>query len=91
MNGDGLEITQVRIKEILRTEFLVPEDILKQRSAEDVARALKSYESIEEFLEKTGWVRDNPECSTEEYLIKNRICRWVDGKIMYCSRIILAI
>lgn len=39
-------------------------------------------------MDKTGWRRDNPECSSEEYLTGNRICRWVDGTLIYFSRLI---
>lgn len=88
MNGDGLVFSQAKIREILKTEFLIPENILELRSIEHVAAALKVYGSIEEFLERTGWGRDNPECSSEEYLIGNRICRWVDGKLFYFSRLV---
>lgn len=79
MNGEKLELSQVRLKEIIKTEFLVSENMLKKMRIEEVEAALKIYGSIEEFLEKTGWGRDNPECSSEEYLTENRICRWVNG------------
>lgn len=88
MNGDRLEYSQAKIKNILKKEFLISEDMLKQRSMEEAAEALETYESIEEFLDKTGWRRDNPECSSEEYLTGNRICRWVDGTLIYFSRLI---
>ena len=88
MNGDRLEYSQVRLKEIIKTEFLVSENMLKKMRIEEVEAALKIYGSIEEFLEKTGWGRDNPECSSEEYLTGNRICRWVDGTLIYFSRLI---
>ena len=85
MNGDRLEYSQGNI---LKKEFLISEDMLKQRSIEEAAEALETYESIEEFLDKTGWRRDNPECSSEEYLTENRICRWVNGNLIYFSRLI---
>ena len=88
MNGDRLEYSQAKIRNILKKEFLISEDMLKQRSIEEAAEALETYESIEEFLDKTGWRRDNPECSSEEYLTGNRICRWVDGTLIYFSRLI---
>ncbi|MBE7723130.1 MAG: hypothetical protein E7244_01395 [Enterocloster citroniae] len=88
MNGEKVELSQVRLREIIKTEFLVSEDALKQRRIEVVEAALKMYGSVEEFLEKTGWGRDNPECSSEEYLTENRICRWVNGNLIYFSRII---
>ena len=87
MNGDILGFSQMRIREILKTEFLVPEDVLEQSEIEQISVALKAYGSMEEFLEKTGWGRDNPEYSAEEYLTGNRICRWVDGVLLYFSRL----
>ena len=49
--------------------------------------ALKYMENIEEFLEKSGWRRDNPELCSECYLFENHICRKIQGKIWYFSRI----
>ena len=39
------------------------------------------------FLEKSGWRRDNPEVCSECYLFENHICRKIQGKIWYFSRI----
>ncbi len=39
------------------------------------------------FLEKSGWRRDNPELCSECYLFENHICRKIQGKIWYFSRI----
>lgn len=88
MNGDRLGFSWVKIREILKTEFLIPEDLLEQRGLERAAAALEAYDSMEEFLDKTGWGRDNPECSSEKYLTGNRICRWVDGNLFYFSRLV---
>lgn len=88
MNGDRRRFTLERMQEILKMEFLIPEDMLDEVGIEQAAAALEIYGSIEEFLEKTGWGRDNPECSSEEYLTENRICRWVNGKLFYFSRLV---
>ena len=88
MNGDRMRFTAERMKEILKAEFLIPEDMLDKMGIEQAAAALEIYGGIEEFLEKTGWGRDNPEYSSEEYLTGNRSCRWVDGKLLYFSRIV---
>lgn len=88
MNGDNLGFSQERIKEILKTEFLVPEDILEQKGIGQVAAALEIYGNMEEFLEGTGWGRDNPECCSVEYLTDNRICRLIDGNLLYFSRLV---
>ena len=45
------------------------------------------YEDVEEFLEKSGWRRYNPELCSECYLFENHICRKIQGKIWYFSRI----
>lgn len=88
MNGDWIGFSQVKIRGILTTEFLIPENTLEQRGIEHAAEALEIYNSVEEFLVKTGWGRDNPECSSEKYLTENRVCRWVDGSFLYFSRLI---
>lgn len=58
------------------------EDVLKAKNA------LEVYKNAEDFLRQTGWGNDNPECSMEAYLTENRICRWIDGRFMYFSRLI---
>lgn len=88
MNGDRLGFSQERIKEIIKTEFLIPVDIMEQKEIEQAVAALEIYDSLEDFLEKTGWGRDNPEYSSEAYLTENRICRWVGGKLVYFSRLV---
>lgn len=52
MNGEKLELSQVRLKEIIKTEFLVSENMLKKMRIEEVEAALKIYGSIEEFWRK---------------------------------------
>ena len=88
MNGDRRRFVPERMMDILKTEFLIPEDMLDKMGIEQASAALEVYGSVEEFLEKTGWGRDNPEFSSEEYLTRNRICRWVDGKLLYFSRLV---
>lgn len=51
------------------------------------AGCIEIYDSIEEFLNKSAWKKDNPELCTQEYLLKNRICRYIQGKVWYFSRI----
>lgn len=48
---------------------------------------IEVYASVEEFLERTGWGRDNPEACSGDYLQENRICRKVNGEYWYFSRI----
>lgn len=88
MSGKTFGILQEKLREILRYEFLVQEDQLVGFGIERLEEALEAYESVADFLEKTGWDKDNPECSSEEYLIENRICRWAEGRLWYFSRIV---
>lgn len=70
--------------QVIRNEFCIkanPDDIARLK------RALKSYESGGEFLLKSGWQADNPDCATEEYLTENRICRWIGEAFVYFSRL----
>lgn len=48
---------------------------------------IEIYETEQEFFDKTGWKRDNPEISEFQYLQNERICRMVNGKVWYFSRI----
>ena len=75
------------LTDILEHEFLIQEN-WDERKLTRAAKALVEYRSMEEFLEKTRWGRDNPECMAEEYLTENRICRWVRGRFLYFSRIL---
>lgn len=86
MSGNGFDRKALQV--LLKTEFLISEDMLEARGLERAEASLESYESLEDFLNRTGWRRDNPKCSSEGYLIKMRICRWVDGKFLYFSRIV---
>ena len=70
--------------QVIKNEFGI------KASQDDIARfkrALKSYESVGEFLLKSGWQADNPDCATEEYLTENRICRWIGEAFVYFSRL----
>ena len=63
---------------------------LKEQEVEKILLAescIEVYEDVEEFLEKSGWRRDNPELCSECYLFENHICRKIQGKIWYFSRI----
>lgn len=51
------------------------------------ADCIEIYVSMEDFLERSGWRRDNPELCEESYLVENRICRYIQGKVWYFSRI----
>lgn len=87
MNGENGIGFQNGLMDMLEQEFLVQEN-WDERKLVRAAKALEGYRSVEEFLEKTRWGRDNPECMAEEYLTENRICRWVKGRFLYFSRIL---
>lgn len=86
MSGKKVEFPLEEIKAILETEFMV-KDWEEKRQKQAMA-ALRVYESVEEFLEDSGWGKDNPELQGEEYLTRYRICRWVNGKFIYFSRLL---
>lgn len=66
----------------LKKRAWTAEDLKKARSA------LFAFPDVEAFLSETGWSRDNPEYSSEKYLTTERICRWVDGRFIYFSRLL---
>lgn len=76
------------LKEILEQEFLIPADGWGEEEYRRAEAALFAFDSVEMFLEATGWEKDNPEISREEYLTENRICRWAAGKFYYFSRLL---
>lgn len=86
MNGEKDGGYPNSLTDILEREFLIRENWNKEKLVR-AAKALEGYKNVEEFLERTGWGRDNPECMTEEYLTENRICRWINGRFFYFSSI----
>lgn len=76
------------MKRILREEFLEEVDDWQFGEMERAALALSWYDSLEHFLRETGWERDNPEYASASYLTEQRICRWIDGKFVYFSRLV---
>lgn len=74
-------------KHILEQEFdiyLHEDDMEKLELARD---CIEIYESEQEFFDKTGWKKDNPEFADFQYLQDEHICRMVDGKVWYFSGI----
>ena len=76
------------LKKRLEQEFLLSTENWSGEDYRRAAAALTAFDSVEAFLENTGWGLDNPECIGEEYLTENRICRWIDGKFVYFSRLL---
>ena len=87
MNGEKDSGFPNGLTDILEREFLIRETWNKEKLVR-AAKALEGYENVEEFLERTGWGRDNPECMTEQYLTENRICRWLGDRFFYFSKIL---
>ncbi|MFR5631482.1 MAG: hypothetical protein ACLUFH_00605 [Monoglobales bacterium] len=88
MTGRKLSIDASRIREILELEFGVRIELWDEDAIKHAEHALEAYDSPEDFLVQTGWENDNPEYQSENYLTENQICRWVDGKFLYFSRIL---
>ena len=88
MNGKKADLTENGLRYILKTEFGVTDEEWEMRKAECALEFLEVYDSVEDFLETTGWGKDNPELQSEGYLIENRICRWIEGKFYYFSRLL---
>ena len=72
---------------IMEVEFgikLHPDD---RKQVREAFRCVQIFDSWQEFYEKTGWGRDNPETDSKEYLTENRICRIIGRRIWYFSRL----
>ena len=79
-----INLNEIRSNSLVRYGFrvLLAKEFglyLKEQEVEKILLA--------EFLEKSGWRRDNPELCSECYLFENHICRKIQGKIWYFSRI----
>ncbi len=88
MIGKDWKISDERLKEILECEFGISLETGDEMAVARARSAVACYESVPDFLEQTGWRRDNPELSEEHYLTENRICRWINGRFMYFSRLL---
>ncbi len=72
---------------IVRNEFgvyIADDDIENAKHAQD---CIQIFDAWEDFYETTGWKRDNPECADKAYLVKQRICREINDRIWYFSRL----
>jgi hypothetical protein len=76
------------LRRLLEKEFLVQIVNWEKEDIDRAGSALRSFESMEMFFEESGWDRDNPELRSEAYLIENRICRWINGRFLYFSRLL---
>lgn len=88
MTGKEWGISDQQVVEILQREFAVEVDYNCPEELERARMALVLCKDREDFLEKAGWQQDNPELTEESYLTENRICRWVEGKFVFFSRLL---
>lgn len=85
MTGNGIGMSPEEIRWLLETEFMAEIGQWNTDAWERAGKALEIYRDVDDFLESTGWGRDNPEIQTEAYLTGNRICRWFKGRLFYFS------
>lgn len=88
MNGEKLSIDDQMLIELLEHAFGIQPREWKEAELERARKATFIYGSLQEFLNDTGWSRDNPELSSGEYLEQMKICRLIDGRYIYFSRLI---
>lgn len=80
-------LVRYSFKRLLEREFdisITEDDIERLELAKN---SIEIYETEQEFFEKTGWKWDNPEAAEFQYLQRERICRRINGKVWYFSRI----
>ena len=80
-------LTRHTFRELLLQEFGIAIGEKESDKIELAESCIEIYNSMEAFYEKTGWDKDNPEQSSPEYLKQNHICRNIQGRIWYFSRI----
>ena len=78
----------LELYQILCEEFGIIPTHWNDEDVQKAKIALEVYGNVEDFFLQTGWGNDNPECAVEAYLTENRICRWIDGKYVYFSRLL---
>lgn len=88
MNGRKRLWEDKQIIWVLEQEFNLRKRVWTAEDLKRARNALFAFPDVEAFLSETGWCRDNPECSSEEYLTIERICRWIDGRLIYFSRLL---
>ena len=84
----GKDLPEPVLMQLLETEFEIQVSDWTEMELSRARRALFFYDSLQDFFGQTGWNLDNPEIADEAYLISNRICRWVCGRLVYFSRIL---
>lgn len=74
---------------LLRQEFGIYIEEGDLERIELAKRCIYIYNNLEEFYASTGWARDNPE-QNFSYLLENKVCSILDGKIWYFSQLCYA-
>lgn len=87
MNIEKNTLLKYTFLELLRKEFAIHIKETEVDKATLAKQCVEIYSTPEEFYEKTNWDKDNPEQSSFQYLEENKICRRIQGKIWYFSRI----
>lgn len=87
--ADFLESTLERsiFAKLMEVEFGIALQPDNREQVQRAFRCLRIFDNWQEFYEKTGWRRDNPEMASKAYLTGSRICRRIGRKIWYFSRI----
>ena len=96
IRGKKVEKIDIRTSTLVRCGFL---SLLKEEFgicirdsevalAEHALSCITIFDTWQDFFCKTNWERDNPEAAGQDYLLENRICREIGGKIWYFSHIL---
>ena len=90
-----IDLAQIKDNSMVRYGFkiLLMREFDIHINETDVSRLIKAagcieiYDSLEEFLEKSSWKKDNPELCEKKNSLDNHICRYIQGKVWYFSRL----
>ena len=88
MNGRNRLWEDEKLICVLEQEFDLKKRVWTAEELKKARNALFAFPDVKAFLSETVWSRDNPECSSEEYLTTERICRWIDGRFIYFSKLL---
>ena len=87
MNMEKNALVKYTFLKLLLREFGIYVRETEVEKADLAKQCVEIYDTPEEFYEKTNWDKDNPEQRSFQYLEENQICRRIQGKIWYFSRI----
>ena len=80
-----IDLAQIKDNSMVRYGFkiLLMREFDIHINETDVGRLIKAAGCIE----KSSWKKDNPELCEKKYLLDNHICRYIQGKVWYFSRL----